>query len=158
MLELVPISLKEANAFVEQHHRHHKPVTGHKFSVAAAIEDGEDYNGAKKYKIVGIVIVGRPVSRYLDDGWTLEVNRLCTDGTHNACSFLYAAAWRAVRNMGYKKLITYILDTETGTSLKAAGWKCIGGAGGKRWTGVRRPEVDLYPAQMKLRFEVSTEN
>ena len=94
MLELVPISLKEANAFVQRHHRHHKPVVGHKFSVAAAV------NG----EIVGVTIVGRPVSRYLDDGWTLEVNRLCTDGTNNACSFLYAAAWRAARNMGYKKL------------------------------------------------------
>lgn len=110
MIELVPISLKEANAFVEQHHRHHKPVVGHKFSVAAA-KDG---------KVVGVAIVGRPVSRHLDDGWTLEVNRLCTDGTRNACSFLYAAAWRCARNMGYKKLITYILDTETGSSLKAA--------------------------------------
>lgn len=95
---------------------------------------------------MGVAIVGRPVSRYLDDGWTLEVNRLCTDGTRNACSFLYAAAWRATRNMGYKKLITYILDTEKGTSLKAAGWKCVGEADGKRWTGVRRPEVELYPA------------
>lgn len=145
MLELVPISLKEANAFVEQYHRHHKPVTGHKFSIGAS--DGE--------KIVGVAIIGRPVSRYLDDGWTLEVNRLCTDGTKNACSFLYAAAWRAARNMGYKKLITYILDSETGNSLKAAGWKCIGKCGGKRWTGARRPEVDLYPAQMKLRFEIT---
>lgn len=144
MLELVPISLKEANAFVEQHHRHHRPVVGHKFSIAAA-DDRE---------IVGVAIVGRPVSRYLDDGWTLEVNRLCTNGTKNACSFLYAAAWRAARNMGYKKLITYILDTETGSSLKAAGWKCVGQAGGKCWTGVRRPEVDLYPAQMKLKFEI----
>ena len=68
--------------------------------------------------------------------------------------FLYAAAWRAAKNIGYKKLITYILDTETGTSLKAAGWKCVGGAGGKRWSGIRRPEVDLYPAQMKLKFEI----
>lgn len=145
MLELVPISLKEANAFVEKHHRHHKQVTGHKFSVAAAV-NGES---------VGVAIVCRPVSRYLDDGWTLEVNRLCTDGTKNACSFLYSAAWRAARNMGYKKLITYILDTENGASLKASGWKCVGKAGGKCWTGVRRPEVDLYPAQMKLRFEIS---
>lgn len=153
MLELVPVSLKEANVFVERHHRHHKPVVGHKFSVAAA--DLEKEEGSQ---IVGIAIVGRPVSRYLDDGWTLEVNRLCTDGTHNACSFLYAAAWRAARNMGYKRLVTYILDTETGASLTAAGWKCIGEAGGKRWTGIRKPEVDLYPAQMKLRFEVSLQN
>lgn len=144
MLELVPITLKEANFFVEQHHRHHKPVTGHKFSIAAS--DGE--------KIVGVAIVGRPVSHYLDDGWTLEVNRLCTDGTKNACSFLYSAAWRAAKNMGYKKLITYILQSENGASLKASGWKCVGESGGKRWTGKRRPEVDLYPAQMKLKFEI----
>lgn len=91
------------------------------------------------------------------DGWTLEVNRLCTDGTHNACSMLYAAAWRAARAMGYKKLVTYILDSENGTSLRAAGWKCVGQAGGPRWTGKRRPEVDLCPAQMKIRFERETE-
>ena len=143
-MELVPITLKEANAFVLQNHRHHKPVAGHKFSIAAC--DGE--------KIVGVAIIGRPVSRHLDNGLTLEVNRLCTDGTKNACSFLYAAAWRAARNMGYKKLVTYILKSESGASLKAAGWKCIGECGGLRWTGKRRPEIDLYPAQMKLRFEV----
>ena len=108
MLEVCPVTLKEANAFVAEHHRHHKPVVGHKFSIGCT--DGE--------KIVGVAIVGRPVSRYLDDGWTLEVNRLCTDGTRNACSILYAAAWRAVRAMGYRKLITNILDTEPGTSLR----------------------------------------
>ena len=144
MLEVCPITLKEANAFVEQYHRHHKPVTGHKFSIG--VSDGE--------RIVGVAIVGRPVSRYLDDGWTLEVNRLCTDGTRNACSMLYAAVWRAARAMGYHKLITYILDSEHGTSLKAAGWRCVGQAGGLRWTGKRRPEVDLYPTQMKIKFEI----
>lgn len=70
-LEIVPISLAEANAFVERNHRHHGPVTGHKFSVAVAnMGTGE---------VVGVAIVGRPVSRHLDDGWTLEVNRCCTD-------------------------------------------------------------------------------
>ena len=87
MLDLVPVTFREANAFVEQHHRHHGKVVGHKFSIAAAdTETGE---------IVGVAIVGRPVSRHLDDGWTLEVNRLCTNGRKNACSMLYAAAWRA---------------------------------------------------------------
>lgn len=148
MLDIVPVTLAEANAFVEQHHRHHKPVVGHKFSIAAT--DGE--------QIVGVSIVGRPVSRYMDNGLTLEVTRLCTDGTHNACSMLYAASWRAARAMGYKKLITYILDTENGASLKAAGWKCIGKAGGLRWTGKRRPTVDLCPAQMKIRFEKEAPN
>ena len=148
MLELVPVTLAEANAFVEQKHRHHGKTAGHKFSVAVANTETQE--------IVGVAIVGRPVSRFLDDGWTLEVNRLCTDGTKNACSMLYAAAWRAARAMGYKKLVTYILDSENGTSLKAAGWKCIGQAGGLRWTGKRRPQVDLCPAQMKIRWEVST--
>lgn len=89
MLDICPVSLAEANAFVAEHHRHHKPVVGHKFSIGCT--DGE--------KIVGVAIVGRPVARYLDDGWTLEVNRCCTDGTRNACSILYAAAWRAARIM-----------------------------------------------------------
>ncbi len=142
-LEIVPMTLREANAYVEQHHRHHGPVPGQKYSIG--LSDGE--------KIVGVAIVGRPVSRHLDDGWTLEVNRLCTDGTKNACSMLYAAAWRAARAMGYKRLVTYIMESENGASLRAAGWKCVGQAGGLRWTGERRPEVDLYPAQMKIRFE-----
>ena len=98
---LIPVSFAEANAFVALHHRHHKPVTGHKFSIGCTA------NG----QLVGVAIVGRPVSRYLDDGQTLEVNRLCTDGTKNACSMLYAAAWRAARAMGYRKMITYILET-----------------------------------------------
>lgn len=148
MLEIVPMTLKEANAFVEQNHRHHRKVAGHKFSIGCS--DGE--------KIVGVVIVGRPVSRYLDNGWTLEVNRLCTDGSRNACSMLYAAAWRATRAMGYKKLITYVLDTEPGTSLKAAGWRCVGEAGGLKWTGKRRPKVDLYPEQMKIKWEIGGTN
>ena len=116
MLELVPITLKEANAFVERYHRHHKPVVGHKFSIAAS--DGE--------KIVGVAIVGRPVSRYLDNGLTLEVNRLCTDGTRNACSFLYSAAWRAARNLGYKKALLRGAgrDTESVRKLSVYGWRC----------------------------------
>ena len=142
-LETVPVSLTEANAFVERWHRHHKPVIGHKFSIGAT--DGE--------KIVGVAIIGRPISRYLDNGLTLEVTRLCTDGTRNACSLLYAAAWRAAKAMGYKKLISYVLDTENGASLRAAGWRCVGKAGGLRWTGRSKPEVDLYPAQMKMRYE-----
>ena len=143
MIELTPVSLAEANAFVAEHHRHHKPVVGHKFSIGCTAGG----------QIAGVAIVGRPVSRYLDDGQTLEVNRLCTDGTKNACSMLYAAAWRAARAMGYRKIITYTLDTENGASLRAAGWSCAGIAGGKRWTGSRRPAVDLYPAQMKYRYE-----
>lgn len=95
LLTLTPINLKTANAFVQQYHRHHKPTRGHKFSI------GVSDNGA----LVGVAICGRPVARRLDDGYTLEVNRLCTNGTPNACSILYAAAYRAARAMGYNKVI-----------------------------------------------------
>lgn len=143
-LEIVPINFDEACVFIAQHHRHHKPPIGHKFSVACS-------NGKE---IVGVATVGRPVARMLDDGWTLEVNRLCTDGTKNACSMLYAASWRVAKNLGYKKLITYILDSESGVSLSAAGWKLIGQAGGGSWSVPSRPRVDKHPLQHKLRFEI----
>jgi len=103
-LRIVPTTLKEANAFVLEHHRHHRPVVGHKFSIACADEDD----------VHGVAIVGRPVARHLDKGWTLEVNRCCTDGAKNACSMLYAAAWRATKALGYQKLITYTLPKEGG--------------------------------------------
>ncbi len=119
-LTLVPITLADANAFVLQHHRHHKPVVGHILSIAIA--DAE--------KVVGVAIVGRPVARMLQDGWTAEVTRLATDGSKNACSMLYGAAWRACRALGYRKLVTYTLPEEGGVSLRAAGWTCIGEAGG----------------------------
>jgi hypothetical protein len=144
MLELTTVSFAAANAFIAEHHRHHKPVRGHKFSIGC-LSDG---------KLAGVAIVGRPVSRHLDNGATLEVTRLCTDGTKNACSFLYGAAWRAAKALGYTKIITYTLESESGASLKASGWKCAGIAGGPRWTGKRKPEIDLYPAQMKLRYEM----
>lgn len=103
--------------------------------------------------MVGVAICGRPVARRLDDGYTLEVNRLCTNGTPNACSILYAAAYRAARAMGYNKVITYILDTENGSSLKAAGYTCEGRAGGLEWNGAKAPkQADQYPRQMKTRW------
>lgn len=143
MLILTPINLKTANAFVQQYHRHHKPTRGHKFSI------GVTENGS----LVGVAICGRPVARRLDDGYTLEINRLCTDGTPNACSILYAAAYRAARAMGYTKVVTYILDTESGISLKAAGYCCEGRAGGLEWNGVRKPKQEnQYPYQMKTRW------
>ncbi len=143
MLELCPVTLKAANEYVKEHHRHHGAVVGHKFSIGAT-KDGV---------LVGVAICGRPVSRVLDDGYTLEVTRLCTDGTPDVCSMLYGAAYRAARAMGYKKVVTYILDTETGSSLRAAGYKCEGKAGGVEWTGKRRPKnPEQYPHQMKTRW------
>jgi hypothetical protein len=132
-LLVVPIHHAEANAFVKLHHRHHNPTIGHKFSVAVADDAGT---------VRGVAIVGRPVSRHLDNGWTLEVNRVCTDGTPNACSKLYQAAWRIAREMGYRKLITYTLPEEGGASLRGAGWKLLGERGGGNWNVKSRPRVD----------------
>jgi hypothetical protein len=89
----------------------------------------------------------------MDDGWTLEVNRMTTDGTKNACSMLYGAAWRVAKNLGYKKLITYTLPNETGASLKASGWRCIGIAGGGDWNTQSRPRVETNHKQKKLKWE-----
>lgn len=114
-LRVVPLRLKTANALVLRWHRHHKPTVGGLFAIGAA--DGPE--------LVGAVIVGRPVARHLDDGTTAEVTRCVTDGTPNACSLLYAAAWRAWRAMGGHRLITYTLAAETGTSLRAAGWRVL---------------------------------
>lgn len=143
-LRIVPADLDEANAFVKRHHRHHGKMVGHKFSLAVVDESDE---------VRGVAIVGRPVSFRLDNGMTLEVNRVATDGHPNACSALYAAAWRATKALGYSRLITYTLDTEPGTSLIAAGWKLIGAAGGGSWNCPARPRVDKHPLQSKLKWE-----
>lgn len=143
-LSIVPIPLDEANAFVAQYHRHHKPAVGHKFSIAVADEAGS---------VRGVAIVGRPVARHLDNGLTLEVNRVATDGCPNACSALYGATRRAAWALGYKRLITYILKSEPGTSLIAAGWKNMGEFGGGSWNVKSRPRVDKAPLEPKLRFE-----
>lgn len=142
-LTLAPLDLDEANAFVVQHHRHHKKVRGYKFAVAAAL-DG---------RIVGVAIVGRPVARERQDGLTLEVTRLCTDGTRNACSFLYGAACRAAFALGYQRIGTYILASESGKSLQAAGWRLIAEVRGRSWDCPSRPRVDKHPTQNKLLFE-----
>ncbi|MGQ0699414.1 MAG: XF1762 family protein [Panacagrimonas sp.] len=147
-LDLTPINFDEANAFVAAHHRHHKPVPGAKFSVA--VSEGET--------VRGVAIVGRPVARMADDGWTLEVNRCCTDGSKNACSMLYGAAWRVARAMGYRRLITYTLPEEGGASLRAAGWKLLGEAGGGSWSRTSRPRVDTAPMQRKLCWSAPRSN
>ena len=131
-LRITPINLDEANAFVSAHHRHHKPVPGAKFSIA--VSEG--------HSIKGVAIVGRPVARRLDNGFTLEVNRVCTDGTRNACSMLYGAAWRAAKALGYEKLITYTLPEEGGASLRGSGWRLIGLRGGGNWNVPSRPRID----------------
>lgn len=156
-LWIVPVTLKEANAFVRQHHRHHDPVPGAKFCLAVAKEQAVTGELARNdpFTICGVAIVGRPVACLLDDGWTLEVNRTCTDGTKNANSALYGACRRATFALGYRKLITYTLPSESGVSLSAAAWKCVGEAGGQTWNRRKRPRVDIYPLQRKLKWEVT---
>jgi hypothetical protein len=133
MLAVCPITFAEAVSFVKSYHRHHPAPIGHKFSVA--VSDGE--------KIVGVAMIGRPVARHKDDSWTLEVNRTCTDGTANANSMLYAAAWRAAKALGYRKLITYTRSDESGSSLRAAGWTVVAELPPRKGWGTKtRPRVD----------------
>lgn len=142
-LSLAPISLADAAMFVDLHHRHHRAPRGHKFSLAAVIGD----------RIVGVAIVGRPVSRGRDDGATLEITRLCTDGHRNAASFLLGAAARATFALGYLRLGTYTLKGEPGASLRAAGWRLVGEVKGRSWNCQSRPRVDKHPTFDKLLWE-----
>ncbi len=142
-MEIIHIELSEANAFVEKHHRHHSPVVGHRFSMGATMGGN----------LVGVAIIGRPVSRMLDDGLTLEVNRVATDGTRNACSILYGAARRACFALGYKRLVTYTLPSEGGASLSGAGWKCLGTSNGGKWSRPSRERFDEENTQQKLKWE-----
>lgn len=129
MLKAIPLELKQANEFVNKLHRHHSAVHRDKFRVGC-IKNGE---------LVGIVQVGRPVSRFLDDGFTLEVVRLCSNGEKDVCSFLYGRAARIAKELGYKKIITYILDSESGVSVEAAGWKLEESIKGHSWDCPSRP-------------------
>lgn len=144
-LAIIPCDLADAFAFCDTYHRHHRAPIGGKFAVACA--EGES--------VVGVAVVGRPVARGLDDGWTAEVTRLVTTGERNACSMLYRACWRAARAMGYRKLVTYILATEPGTSLRAAGFKMVGEVRGRSWDTPTRPRIDRHPTQGKLRWELT---
>ena len=139
-IEAKPMELKEAQDYINTYHRHHKATHRDKFRIAATI-DGE---------VVGVVQVGRPVSRVLDDGNTLEVLRLCTNGEKDVCSFLYSRAARIAKEMGYSKIITYILESENGASLKASGWTCEADeVGGADWNTPARPR-EIVASQMSL--------
>lgn len=147
-LRIVPCELDAANDFVARRHRHHQPVVGHKFSLA--VVDGEGV-------LRGVCIVGRPVARHRDDGLTLEVTRLCTDGARNACSILYGAARRACFALGYRRIGTYTLPAEGGASLRACGWKCLGERGGGKWGRDGRPREDRGNTEAKLLWEDTAE-
>lgn len=144
-LTVIPMTLKEARVFVDTNHRHHRAPQGGLFAIGL---QGAD-------EVVGVVIIGRPVARRNADGFTAEVTRLCTDGSKNACSMLYGAAWRAAKAMGYRRLITYTLVSEDGTSLRAAGWKNIGIRGGGSWSVPSRPRVDTHPLGQKQLWQAA---
>jgi hypothetical protein len=145
-VKVQPINLRDANQYIADNHRHHKPVVGHRFSLRCINDEGQ---------LVGIVIVGRPVCRNSGDPLEVcEVTRLCTDGTPNACSKLYGAAARVAKEMGFKKIQTYILECEPGVSLTASGWKLVATTRGGQWEhsdGV--PRRKDQPDTKKTRWE-----
>ena len=143
-MDFHPISLKQANEFVSNHHRHNKPVAGHKFSIG--LFDDEN-------KLVGVAICGRPVARMADDGLTLEVLRVCTDGTRNANSMLYSRVKKIAQIMGYKKVLTYTLAEESGSSLRAVGAQKSGIVKPHEWSRKKRKRnsQDVYKKE-KIRW------
>lgn len=141
-MKIQPITYRAAADFVNAHHRHHAASQGCKFCIGL-------YSGSE---LRGVAIAGRPVARKLDNGVTLEINRVCTLGDKNACSMLYGACCRIAREMGYEKVITYILETEPGTSLRASNFICDNErAGYTHWTG-KRNRGQSIPAEMKKRY------
>lgn len=142
-LALQPITRAEACEFIARHHRHHLPPQGYR--VAVAVSDGQ--------RVVGVATLGRPVARHLDDGWTCEVTRCCTDGTPHVASKLYGAAARLARALGYRRCISYTLTEERGTSLIAAGWRALYDTEGGSWDRKSRPRVDRAPTGQKTLWE-----
>ena len=148
MLHVVPVELKEANAFIAALHRHHQPVVGHRFSLGCADESGV---------LHGVCVVGRPVARLAGHPRDVaEVTRLATDGTYNACSILYAASARACKAMGFRRIQTYTLPSEGGASLRASGWVDEGPAGGGQWKHTDgKPRRTDQPIDVKTRWALT---
>ena len=142
-LVVAPMTLRAAREYVNEHHRHHKAPQGGLFAVGAKVGG----------QLVGCAIVGKPVARMANDGATVEITRLCTDGTPNACSFLYRVCVRVANGMGYRKVLTYTLATEDGGSLRGAGFKLAGRTKGGSWSRPSRGRTDSHPTQEKFRWE-----
>ena len=143
MLQVIPTTLDVANDLVAQWHRHHPPVVGYRFALLCIDEIGLPH---------GVVIVGRPVSRMIDQYRVAEVSRLATDGHKNACSILYGAAARVAKAMGFQSIQTYILDSESGVSLKASGWQFEAISDGGTWDREQRERKQKAPTNQKLKF------
>lgn len=146
-LRLVPVSRDQANEFVAAWHRHNGPMPGAKFSVGVADDEGT---------LRGVAMVGRPVARHYDDGDTLEVCRVATDGTKNASSMLYGACRRATFALGYRRLITYTLVSESGVSLRASGWRLLASRPPRQgWSAPSRPrDNSRYRSVQRQLWEV----
>lgn len=142
-IELRPAYRDESRDFLRSHHRHHGVPVGWLWSQAAHDEAGE---------MVGVAVTGRPVAAALDDGLTAEVTRLCTNGYPNACSMLYGAARRAAIAKGYRRGITYILASEDGATLRAAGWHELWRVKGRSWDTPSRPRTDKHPTEDKIAY------
>ena len=159
-LTLCPVTIGEARTFVARHHRHHGAPQSGLFAVAVerwpnpVRDEIVVYREGEDRTIIGVAVVGRPVARAYQDGYTAEVTRLCVlEGFPNACSMLYGACWRAARALGYRRLITYTLASERGYSLEASGWRVVAERPAKSWAehSKSRPRVDRSPpAQRRL--------
>lgn len=144
-LRIVPVRQRLAKDYVRTIHRHLPPPAGAVFCLGVVDDDDT---------LRGVAMVGRPVARGLDDGFTLEVNRVASDGCPNACSKLYGAAWRAAQTLGYTRMITYTRADEPGTSVSAAGWRMIGTVKGRSWSCPSRLRHDSPQMQIdKLAWE-----
>lgn len=142
-MELRPVTRDEAHAYIRQHHRHHGAPVGELWRHAVHDDAGV---------IVGVATVGRPLARALDDGLTVEVTRLCTTGAPNACSMLYGAARRAADAKGYRRGLTYILASEDGASVRAAGYRQLWTVKGRSWSCPSRPRTDKHPTEDKVAY------
>ena len=146
----VPMTCAEAKEFVANFHRHNKSPLGSLFQVGAS--DGE--------RLVGVAIVGRPIARMLQDGSTAEVLRCCVldDAPKGTCSFLYGACWRAAKALGWRRLITYTLTTESGASMRGVGWRVVAEIAERPpsdWQNRSKREWQPVVGQQKLRWEVA---
>jgi hypothetical protein len=144
-LHVVPVTLRDARAYVNAHHRHLRAPAGAKLAIGVRDD---------RQRLRGVAVLGRPVARRLDNGSTIEVTRVATDGCRNACSALYGAAARIAKALGYARALTYTLASETGTSVRAAGWQPMSVSRGGAWSRHARARRDLQPLGPKQRWEI----
>jgi len=144
-MKVKPMTLRAAREYVNANHRHHRAPQGGLFAVGCEA-DGQ---------MIGCAIVGKPVARMLNDGATVEITRVCTDGTRNACSFLYRVCVRVANAMGYRRVLTYTLATESGASLRGAGFKKAATTAGGTWSRPSRARIDKHPTQEKFRWDAT---